>query len=114
VAHNKIKKNGASLSLDLSPTVDILKELGSKKTKKQLLVGFALETENEVSHAQDKLEKKNLDMIVLNSLNDEGAGFGGDQNKVTIIGKGNNIAEYKLKAKEAVAVDIVNAVSELI
>jgi len=114
VAHNKIKKNGASLSLDLSPTVDILKELGSKKSKKQLLVGFALETENEVSHAQDKLEKKNLDMIVLNSLNDEGAGFGGDQNKVTIIGKGNNIAEYKLKAKEAVAVDIVNAVSELI
>ena len=114
VAHHKIKKNGAALSIELIPTVDILKELGSKKTKKQVLVGFALETENELEHAQEKLKKKNLDMIVLNSLNDKGAGFGGDQNKVTIIGRGNNIAEYKLKPKAAVAKDIVNAVSELI
>jgi len=114
VANNKIKKNGSPLSVDLTPTVDILKELGLKKSKKQVLVGFALETENEVEHAQKKLKNKNLDMIVLNSLNDEGAGFGGDQNKVTIIGKGNNIAEYKLKPKAEVAMDIVNAVSELI
>jgi len=114
VAQNKIKKNSAALSIELTPTVDILEELGSKKSKNQVLVGFALETENELKHAQEKLEKKNLDMIVLNSLNDKGAGFGGDKNKVTIIGRGNNIAEYKLKPKAAVALDIVNAVSELL
>ena len=114
MAQNKIKKNGSAMEIELKPTVDILKELGAVKTKKQLLVGFALETENELVHAQSKLKKKNLDLIVLNSLNDQGAGFGGDKNKVTIIDRDNNIEEYKLKAKSAVARDIVKAVSELI
>ena len=114
VAQNKIKKNGADLSIELTPTVDILQELGTKKKKNQILVGFALETENELEHAQGKLKKKNLDMVVLNSLQDEGAGFGGDQNKVTIIGKDNIITEYKLKPKAEVARDIANCLSELI
>lgn len=114
MAENKIKKNGSAMEIELKPTVDILKELGAVKTKKQLLVGFALETENELMHAQSKLKRKNLDLIVLNSLNDQGAGFGGDKNKVTIIDRDNNIEEYKLKAKSAVARDIVKAVSELI
>ncbi|MBL4755591.1 MAG: bifunctional phosphopantothenoylcysteine decarboxylase/phosphopantothenate--cysteine ligase CoaBC [Flavobacteriales bacterium] len=114
VAPNKIKKKGAALSIELKPTVDILKELGTLKKEHQVLVGFALETENEIEHAKGKLERKNLDLIVLNSLKDEGAGFGGDQNKVTIIGKDNNIVEYKLKPKAAVARDIANAISELL
>ena len=114
VAPNKIKKNGADLSIELKPTVDILKELGAMKKKNQILIGFALETENELEHAQGKLVRKNLDLIVLNSLKDKGAGFGGDQNKVTIIDRDNNIAEYKLKPKAAVARDIANAISELI
>ena len=114
VAENKIKKNGADLAIELTPTVDILKAIAALKTKKQIVVGFALETENELAHAQGKLEKKSLDLIVLNSLNDKGAGFGGDQNKVTIIGKNNNIIEYKLKSKAAVARDVINAIIELV
>jgi phosphopantothenoylcysteine decarboxylase/phosphopantothenate--cysteine ligase len=105
VASEKIKKKGGNLSLTLVPTVDILASLGKIKTT-QTLIGFALETENEVANAQTKLEKKNLDAIVLNSLRDTGAGFGTDTNKVTFITKETQIS-FPLKTKEEVAKDIL-------
>ena len=105
VASEKIKKKGGNLSLTLVPTVDILASLGKIKTT-QTLIGFALETENEVANAQTKLEKKNLDGIVLNSLRDAGAGFGTDTNKVTFITKETQIS-FPLKTKEEVAKDIL-------
>ena len=105
VAPEKIKKKGGNLSLTLVPTVDILASLGKIKTN-QILIGFALETENEVANAQTKLEKKNLDGIVLNSLRDPGAGFGTDTNKVTFITKETQIS-FPLKTKEEVAKDIL-------
>ena len=105
VAPEKIKKKGGNLSLTLVPTVDILASLGKIKTT-QTLIGFALETENEVANAQAKLEKKNLDGIVLNSLRDAGAGFGTDTNKVTFITKETQIS-FPLKSKEEVAKDIL-------
>ena len=105
VASEKIKKKGGNLSLTLVPTVDILASLGKIKTT-QTLIGFALETENEVANAQTKLEKKNLDAIVLNSLRDAGAGFGTDTNKVTFITKETRIS-FPLKTKEEVAKDIL-------
>ena len=105
VASEKIKKKGGNLSLTLVPTVDILASLGKIKTT-QTLIGFALETENEVANAQTKLEKKNLDAIVLNSLRDTGAGFGTDTNKVTFITKETQIS-FPLKSKEEVAKDIL-------
>lgn len=105
VAPEKIKKKGGNLSLTLVPTVDILASLGKIKTN-QILIGFALETENEVANAQTKLEKKNLDGIVLNSLRDTGAGFGTDTNKVTFITKETQIS-FPLKTKEEVAKDIL-------
>lgn len=105
VAPEKIKKKGGNLSLTLVPTVDILASLGKLKTT-QTLIGFALETENEVANAQTKLEKKNLDGIVLNSLRDAGAGFGTDTNKVTFITKETQIG-FPLKTKEEVAKDIL-------
>jgi phosphopantothenoylcysteine decarboxylase/phosphopantothenate--cysteine ligase len=80
------------------------------KKAKQLLIGFALETENEVENAKKKIKKKNLDFIVLNSLNDKGAGFKNDTNKVTIIDKYNNLTEFKLKTKQEVAKDILNTI----
>ena len=105
VAPEKIKKKGGNLSLTLVPTVDILASLGKIKTN-QILIGFALETENEVANAQTKLEKKNLNGIVLNSLRDTGAGFGTDTNKVTFITKETQIS-FPLKSKEEVAKDIL-------
>ena len=105
VASEKIKKKGGNLSLTLVPTVDILASLGKIKTT-QTLIGFALETENEVANAQTKLEKKNLDAIVLNSLRDTGAGFGTDTNKVTFITKKTQNS-FPLKTKEKVAKDIL-------
>ena len=105
VASEKIKKKGGNLSLTLVPTVDILASLGKIKTT-QTLIGFALETETEVANAQTKLEKKNLDAIVLNSLRDAGAGFGTDTNKVTFITKETQIS-FPLKSKEEVAKDIL-------
>ena len=105
VAPEKIKKKGGNLSLTLVPTVDILASLGKIKTN-QILIGFALETENEVANAQTKLEKKNLNGIVLNSLRDTGAGFGTDTNKVTFITKETQIS-FPLKTKEEVAKDIL-------
>ncbi|MCF8319057.1 MAG: bifunctional phosphopantothenoylcysteine decarboxylase/phosphopantothenate--cysteine ligase CoaBC [Sphingobacteriaceae bacterium] len=106
VANQKIKKKEQAFSLNLIKTTDILAELGNKKRGNQLLVGFALETENEVAHASDKLKRKNLDLIVLNSLNDEGAGFKSDLNKITILDKQLNAETFVLKLKNEVAQDI--------
>ena len=105
VAPQKIKKKGDKLTLTLIPTIDILASLGKLKTN-QKLIGFALETENEVENAQIKLQKKNLDAIVLNSLRDKGAGFGTDTNKITFI-TAQQLQEFPLKHKEAVAKDIL-------
>lgn len=109
VANQKIKKNEATFSIDLEKTKDILASLGEQK-KNQYLIGFALETENEIEHAKQKIQKKNLDLIVLNSLNDEGAGFGKATNKVTFISKEFAIEPKELKSKEEVAQDIINKV----
>ncbi|MEI7597039.1 MAG: bifunctional phosphopantothenoylcysteine decarboxylase/phosphopantothenate--cysteine ligase CoaBC [Bacteroidota bacterium] len=113
-ATNKIKKSDNSFSIELVKTKDILFEVGKKKTNKQLLVGFALETDNEIDNAKQKLDKKNLDFIVLNSLKDDGAGFGTDTNKVTFISKDNKIEKFELKSKSEVALDIVNYIYKLI
>lgn len=112
IASQKIKKKDETLHLELTKTIDILSSLGKLK-KKQLLVGFALETENEKSNAADKLVRKNADMIVLNSLNDKGAGFGGDTNKISIIHKDKHIIDFDLKNKKEVAVDIINEIVSL-
>ncbi len=112
-ALEKIKKREQHLTLDLVKTKDILKSLGEQKKQGQVLVGFALETENEKEHAREKLEKKNADLIVLNSLKDAGAGFGHDSNKVTIFGKGGQEFNFPLKSKEAVAKDIVDTIIRL-
>ncbi len=111
VSDSKMKKTENSLHLDLQPTVDILKTLGQHKKQNQILVGFALETDNEEENARKKLAKKNLDFIVLNSLNDTGAGFKHDTNKISIIEK-NNIHKFELKSKQKVAIDIVNHIIE--
>jgi phosphopantothenoylcysteine decarboxylase/phosphopantothenate--cysteine ligase len=107
---SKIKRESDELVIKLQATNDIAAELGRLKSEKQLLVGFALETNDELSNASSKLKRKNLDMIVLNSLNDPGAGFGGDTNKITMIGKDNNPRFFELKSKAAVASDIVEAI----
>ena len=88
-------------------TIDILAEMGSRKADHQLMVGFAVETENELRNAKEKLAKKHLDMIVLNSLNNKGAGFQYDTNKITIIDKQNNTIDFELKDKSEVAKDII-------
>jgi phosphopantothenoylcysteine decarboxylase / phosphopantothenate---cysteine ligase len=111
-AQNKMKKNN-SVNLSLVGTVDILSELGKKKKNGQVLVGFALETNNEMENAQDKLKRKNLDMIVLNSLKDEGAGFNYDTNKISIVDKKMNVKEFSLKSKVDVAKDIVKEIIDL-
>ena len=110
----KIKKSGREWSLRLKPTRDIAAELGKRKTDKQVLVGFALETEDEMANARKKMSKKNLDFIVLNSLNDPGAGFGEETNKITIIDKNNNVTEYGLKKKEDTAIDILAKLQEYV
>jgi len=110
IAEEKIKKTAALFSIELKKTTDILKELGSIKTDGQLLVGFALETNNEKEYALKKLESKNADMIVLNSLNDSGAGFGFDTNKITIFDKSGNEYSFSTKTKPEVASDIVNTI----
>ncbi|MBC7867241.1 MAG: bifunctional phosphopantothenoylcysteine decarboxylase/phosphopantothenate--cysteine ligase CoaBC [Gloeobacteraceae cyanobacterium ES-bin-316] len=108
--HLKIKKSEDTFLLELKKTNDILKKLGEVKTKNQLLIGFALETNNEKEHAISKLKSKNADMIVLNSLNDKGAGFGLDTNKVTIFTKHGKEIQFDMKSKAAVAADIVNTI----
>jgi len=107
VAAEKIKKKEVEFNLELSKTMDILKYLGENKTTNQILIGFALETENEEQHAFEKLKSKNLDFIVLNSLKDKGAGFDVETNKITIIDKNNKIEKFVLKSKQQVAEDIL-------
>ena len=109
VANQKIKKKDSTLVLELEKTKDILASLGNIKSN-QILVGFALETENELENAKAKLKKKNLNLIVLNSLKDKGAGFKTDTNKVTIIDDQNKVTEYQLKSKAEVASDLLNEI----
>jgi phosphopantothenoylcysteine decarboxylase/phosphopantothenate--cysteine ligase len=111
VADRKIKKKDAEFCLELVKTVDIAASLGRQKRAHQLLVGFALETDNELANALIKLGSKNLDLIVLNSLNDEGAAFGHDTNKVTLIDRNQRVQTFGLKSKREVARDIVTAIA---
>lgn len=113
-APQKIKKTGDTLVLQLSRTKDILKTLGERKAKGQLVVGFALETENGREHAIAKLKNKNADLIVLNSLEEEGAGFGHDTNKVTLFSKNGEESTYDRKPKQQVARDIVDSILKLL
>lgn len=110
----KLKRGEDSLKLELLPTLDIAAELGHRKRKGQLLVGFALETHDETCNALQKLHKKNLDLIVLNSLKDKNACFGYDTNKVTIIDREERQYVYELKSKREVAKDIVGRVAEML
>ena len=110
-ADHKIKRGKDDLLLELLPTKDIAAELGRIKTASQLLVGFALETNDEEVNALSKMQRKNLDMIVLNSLNDKGAGFSVDTNKVTILDKAGNKTVYELKTKVEVAKDILDQIA---
>ena len=114
VAAEKIKKAEGEMTITLTKTADILKELGKNKTQQQVLVGFALETTNELEHARQKLQNKNLDFIVLNSMNDKGAGFGVDTNKITLLDRAGNQENFDLKSKQEVAADIVNKIISLL
>jgi phosphopantothenoylcysteine decarboxylase / phosphopantothenate---cysteine ligase len=114
VSDTKIKKTEAGLNLSLKKTKDILKTLGTNKKENQVLVGFALETDNEQENATKKLKDKNADMLILNSLNDEGAGFGYDTNKVTFFFRNGDKKEVALKSKKLLAKDIIDAITELL
>jgi phosphopantothenoylcysteine decarboxylase / phosphopantothenate---cysteine ligase len=114
VSGKKIKKQGSELVIRLKPTTDIAETLGKMKIASQVLAGFALETDNELENAKSKLHRKNLDMIVLNSLQEEGAGFGHDTNRITIIDRNNNIDKFELKSKEEAARDILDKIVTLI
>jgi phosphopantothenoylcysteine decarboxylase/phosphopantothenate--cysteine ligase len=115
VASQKIKKqNDAGLTIELQKTKDILKHIGNKKSDHQIVVGFALETENEELNAQKKLKEKNADFIVLNSMNNKGAGFKHNTNQVTILKNNGEKLHYNLKSKYDVAIDIVNEVVKTI
>lgn len=111
-ADQKIKKNNGNITLELTKTQDIAASLGKLKHNGQIIVGFALETENEQTNALKKLDTKNFDLIVLNSLNDKGAGFGHDTNKITIINRKHEVKSFTLKGKREVAHDIVEAIIE--
>ena len=111
-AEQKIKKTSDTLQIELVKTRDIAAELGKMKKNGQLTVGFALETENEKANAEKKIQSKNFDLIVLNSLNDQGAGFSHDTNKISIIDRQGKVKEFSLKAKKEVAKDIVSAIVE--
>jgi phosphopantothenoylcysteine decarboxylase/phosphopantothenate--cysteine ligase len=113
VSDSKIKKNDGEFTIQLKKTTDILKQLGTIKTSNQVLIGFALENNNEKTYALKKLQEKNADAIVLNSLNDEGAGFAHDTNKITIFEKNGTETNYELKNKKEVAKDIVEKIIKL-
>jgi phosphopantothenoylcysteine decarboxylase/phosphopantothenate--cysteine ligase len=113
-AQEKIKKSDSDLSIAFTKTKDIMKYLGENKKSNQFLIGFALETSDEENYAKKKLVEKNADLIVLNSLNDEGAGFGHDTNKITIFDKLGNAQFFDTKSKKEVAVDIVNSIIQLL
>lgn len=112
--NEKVKRGKDNLQINLTPNKDIAAELGNIKTKNQILVGFALETDNEFENAIKKIKSKNLDFIVLNSLKEKGAGFGHDTNKISIIDKNGNKTDFNLKSKNKVAVDVVNKLVELL
>ncbi len=114
VQSSKIKKKSNSISIDLVSTKDIAATLGNSKKEGQLIVGFALETDDEVKNATKKLHNKNFDMIVLNSLKNKGAGFGYDTNKVSFLTRDNKLTEFELKSKEDVAKDIVDAIVDIL
>lgn len=114
VAVEKLKKSKAEYILKLQPTTDIAEALGAKKKSSQILAGFALETDNELNNAKDKLRRKNFDFIVLNSLREEGAGFGHNTNRITIIDRNNIIDKFELKSKEEAAKDILDKIVSLI
>ncbi len=109
-SNSKIKKQTEELSIKLVPNVDIAKEMGHIKKNNQLNIGFALETDNEMFNAKEKIKNKNFDFIVLNSLKDKGAGFEYDTNKISIIDKNNNVENFELKSKTDVAIDIVKVI----
>ena len=110
VVTDKIKKSGETLTLELVKNVDIAATLGQCKRAEQFAVGFALETTNELAHAQDKLHRKNFDLIVLNSLRDAGAGFGHDTNKVTVLDAAGQIVNFELQSKADVARGLVSLI----
>lgn len=110
----KIKKSGDTMEISLAPTRDILEELGNRKKSGQVLVGFALETNQELDNARKKLEKKNLDMIVLNSLQDQGAGFNSPTNKISVLFKAGDFQHFPVKPKQEVAKDIIDCIESII
>ena len=110
----KVKRTGDDLILRLRPTDDIAAKLGKLKKTTKILAGFALETHDEVLNATSKLKRKNLDLIVLNSLQDEGAGFGHDTNKITIIDRNNNIHNFELKSKADAAKDVLDKIVSML
>jgi phosphopantothenoylcysteine decarboxylase/phosphopantothenate--cysteine ligase len=114
VEREKMKRSVKDLTIRLRPTTDIAAELGKLKKKSQLLAGFALETDNEITNAKDKLKRKKLDIIVLNSLREKGAGFDHDTNRITIIDKNNNIDKFELKSKGEAARDILDKIVSMI
>ncbi len=113
VAH-KIKRTPGNLIVELVPNPDIAAELGKIKHLNQFLAGFALETDNEIANAQQKMKKKNFDFIVLNSLQDKGSGFNSDTNKITILGKNNKKIQFELKSKQEAALDIIHYLEQIL
>jgi len=114
VAGTKLKRTGSEIIMRLKPTRDIAAALRKLKKKTQIIAGFALETDNEIANATSKLKSKNLDLIVLNSLKDKGAGFGYDTNRITIIDRNNNINKFELKSKEDAARDILDKIVSIL
>ncbi len=114
VERKKMKRGTSNLTLHMKPTTDIAESLGKMKKSSQILTGFALETDNEIRNASGKLRRKNLDIIVLNSLQEAGAGFGYDTNRITIIDRYNNIDKFELKSKEEAARDILDKIVSMI
>jgi phosphopantothenoylcysteine decarboxylase/phosphopantothenate--cysteine ligase len=110
ITDSKIKRGGTELIIKLKPTIDIASELGRLKKTDQLLIGFALETDDELRNAVSKLKRKKFDFIVLNSLKEKGAGFGFDTNRITIIDRNNNIDKFELKSKKEAARDIIDKI----
>jgi len=113
ISDKKIKKGDGDLVIRLKPTTDIAAELGRMKRQDQFIAGFALETDNEIENARAKLLRKNMDIIVLNSLKDKGAGFGHNTNRITIIDRYNNIDKFGLKSKDEAARDILGKIISL-
>jgi phosphopantothenoylcysteine decarboxylase/phosphopantothenate--cysteine ligase len=114
VEERKIKRTGKEIIMKLKPTKDIAATLGKMKKKSQILAGFALETHNETANATEKLIHKKLDLIVLNSIQDKGAGFGYDTNRITIIDRNNIIDKFELKSKEEAARDILDKIVSML